>query len=99
MLRAKIGDIVIGTCFYPPPVGPVPSTGIIVSGNPMDLTSGAPAARMGDIVVWPCGTGTIITGTPTFLSAGLPCARLGDSVIGSNNNGTIIVGSPTDISK
>lgn len=76
---ARLGDIVVGTCITP--VGPVPAIGIISSGGSA-LEQGLPIARLGDIVMFPCGSSIIMSGSISYLEQGLPVARLGDIVQG-----------------
>jgi len=94
MLQARIGDIVIGTCFLPG--GPIAATGIISTGDPLTISGGTPAAYLGGVVIFPCGTGIIMTGTPTTI-LNLPAATLGSPVAGGTNQGIIATGNPTDI--
>jgi len=97
MLKTRIGDIAVGICIYPPPIGAVPSTGVVVTGNPTDLSLGPPTAGIGDIVMWPCGPGTIVFAIPNDISL-MPRSHLGAPVMGGNNSGTIVTGNPLDIS-
>jgi len=100
MIKTRIGDIATGICFWPPPPagpGPLPATGIVVSGNPMDLSGGLPTAGLGDIVLWPCGPGMITIGNPTNISM-LPRSTLGAPVTGGISQGIISTGNPMDLS-
>lgn len=102
MIVARIGDMVSGIMMYPPPPagpGPIPGVGIIVGGDPLNMSGGTPVARIGDTVIFPIGPAFIVSGTPNDLSTALPVARLGDMVVGPLvTNGIITTGNPTDIS-
>jgi uncharacterized Zn-binding protein involved in type VI secretion len=96
---AKLGDQCFGIMMYPPPIGPVPGTGTIITGDPNNLIDGIPAARIGDTVMFPIGPAYIMTGAPNEISSGMPLARLGDVVSGPLvTNGMIIAGSPNELS-
>jgi len=92
MILARVGDIVNGFC-PAPHGGLVPVIGIISSGSPRSIETGAPYARVSDIVSFPCGTSIITTGTPRFIESGMPLARVGDNVSGVGF-GIITSGSP-----
>ena len=97
MLKVRIGDISVGTCIWPPPIGPQPAVGIVSSGAPNDLSSGVPTAGLGDVVVWPCGVGMITGALPNNITL-QPRANIGMPTTGSNNFGILSTGNPTDIS-
>jgi len=97
MLTTRIGDTAFGICFWPPPPvgpGPLPSIGIVVSGNPLELNSGLPTSSLGDIVVFPCGMGIIAGGSVQDLNAGLPTSNLMKPVIGPLVQASIVSGDP-----
>lgn len=94
---AKVGDIVPGICYcVPTPPGPYPDIGVIVSGDPLHIDTGSPVARVGDLVMFSCGSSTIVSGSPLFLSGVQPVARSSDTVVGCGV-GTVI-GSSISIS-
>jgi hypothetical protein len=95
MFKARVGDVVIGTCPCPPSPA-CPTTGIIASGNPTELSGGSSIARVGDIVVFPCGVSVITTGSIMHLSGGSSIATLG-SVVNGVGNGIVVTGNPTDL--
>lgn len=97
MYKVRIGDVVVGTCIWPPPVGPTPAVGIVSTGDPTDLSAGMPSSGMGDIVIWPCGAGIIAAALPNDITM-QPRANLGMPVLGGNNYGVLSSGNPTDIS-
>ena len=97
MYKVRIGDVVIGTCIWPLPVGPQPAVGIVSTGSPADLSAGMPSAGLGDIVVWPCGAGVIAAALPNDISLA-PRANVGMPTVGANNFGILSSGNPTDIS-
>jgi uncharacterized Zn-binding protein involved in type VI secretion len=99
MLVTRIGDTAFGTCFWPPPVGPQPATGIVVSGDSMELNSGMPTARLGDTVIFPCGSAMIMTGSSNNLPSGMPVSNLGATVIGPLVQAMVISGDPMNISQ
>lgn len=80
MIMAKVGDTVVGTCVcaYPP----YPDIGIIAAGDPTQIDTGLPIARVGDTVVFSCGTSVIVSGSFTDFSTGQMAAKVGDSVQG-----------------
>ena len=97
MLASKIGDSAFGICFWPPPPagpGPLPSVGIVVSGDPLSLNAGMPTSRIGDMVIFPCGMSLIMSGATMDLSSGLPTANLGATVVGPMVQATIVSGDP-----
>lgn len=99
MLQTRIGDIAFGICFWPPPPagpGPLPSTGIVVSGFGNMLSSGLPASSMGDIVMFPCGTSLIMGGLPTKLNP-MPASTLGAPVLGPLVQAMIVSGDPMSL--
>lgn len=87
MQVAHIGDSVVGICSCSFP--PYPDVGTIVAGSPMCFDFGMSMARLGDSVVFSCGTSVITSSATMHISIGQPVARSGDSVTGCGN-GTII---------
>jgi len=83
MFNAVIGDIAVGTCVCA--IVPFPAVGVVAAGDPSNLIQGSPAARTGDIVIWPCGVSNIVSTTINNLSAGPTEAKTGDSVVGCGN--------------
>ena len=82
---ARLGDIVVGTCFNVAAHGtPIPSVGIIATGNPTTLTNGLPQAKTGDVVIWMCCgcTGVVIGTSFTSIISGSIRAVQGDPVVG-----------------
>jgi hypothetical protein len=94
MFKSRVGDIVIGLCPCPPNPA-CPATGIVATGNMMDLSGGSPVSRVGDIVVFPCGISIITSGSIKYLSGGLPTAML-SSIVSGTGNGIISTGNPMD---
>lgn len=80
MIMAKVGDTVVGTCICSTP--PYPDIGIIAVGDPTQIDTGRPIARVGDSVIFSCGTSVIVSGSFTDFAAGQPAAKVGDSVQG-----------------
>jgi len=102
MIVTRIGDTAFGTCFWPPPPagpGPQPATGIVISGDPMNLNSGMPTSGLGDTVVFPCGTAIIMTGMPRDLNSGKPVSTLGASVVGPIVQAMVVSGDPMNLSQ
>jgi len=99
MIVTRIGDTAIGICFWPLPIGPQPATGIVVSGDPMNLNGGVPTSGLGDTVVFPCGTAIIMSGIPKDLTRGLPTSSLGANVVGPIVQATIVSGDPMNLSQ
>lgn len=87
MQLAHIGDSVVGVCSCSSP--PYPDVGTIVTGSTMCMDTGRGFARIGDSVVFSCGTSVISSSATRHLSMGQPVARMGDAVVGCGN-GTII---------
>ena len=87
MQVAHIGDTVVGICSCSTP--PYPDVGTIVTGSTMCYDFGMGMARLGDSVVFSCGTSVITSSASMHISMGQPVARLGDSVTGCGN-GTIV---------
>lgn len=80
---ARVGDTVPGICYCVPyPPGPYPDVGIIVSGDPAHVDMGSLVARVGDTVVFSCGSSVIVSGSPMFISGLQPVARSADQVTG-----------------
>ena len=82
---ARVGDLVIGTCFnVAVHTVPIPTVGIIVTGNPTTLTNGLPAAKTGDMVIWCCcGCAGVVIGTSfSSILTGQIRAVQGDPVVG-----------------
>jgi uncharacterized Zn-binding protein involved in type VI secretion len=101
MIVTRIGDSAFGTCFWPPPTagpGPLPATGIVVTGDPMELNSGMPTSRIGDTLVFPCGTAMIMSGAVMDLATGMPTSNLGAMVVGPMVQAVITSGDPLNIS-
>ena len=93
-----VGSIAPGVCYCVPyPPGPFPATGIVVSGAPAYLDSGAPVAHVGSLVMYPCGSSAIISGSIMELVNGMPVAHTSSSVSGCGI-GTLI-GNSLTISK
>ena len=90
MLICKVGDIAIGTCVCTPT--PYPDVGVISSGDSMMIDAGAPVGRIGDIVVFSCGSSVIAGGSSLEISCGPGLARMGDPVMGCGI-GTIVASS------
>jgi len=100
MIKVRIGDVAMGICFWPPPPagpGPLPSVGIISTGNPMDLSGGFPTAGIADIAIFPCGPALIMMPIPMDISL-MPRATLGASVVGPICQSVVVTGNPMDIS-
>jgi len=95
MLATRIGDTAVGWCPCPPSPS-CPATGVVVTGDPQNLSSGSPISRMGDIVMFPCGGFTIVFGSPNYLSSGLPVSTLGSTCIGAGS-GIIVTGDPQNL--
>ena len=87
MQVAHLGDTVVGICSCSTP--PYPDVGTIVSSSTMDFDFGMGMARLGDSVVFSCGTSVITSSATKHIAMGQPVARLGDSVTGCGN-GTIV---------
>lgn len=79
MYQTTITDIAVGVCCCFP-YGP--SSGVVVTGNSLELVGFLPAARTGDITIWPCGVGVIIGSTTADFSSGPNEARTGDITVG-----------------
>lgn len=94
MLAVHVGDIVVGCC--PCPVGCCPVTAVVATGDPRYIDTGTPRARVGDLVIFPCGTSIITMGLPSEIVSGTPAAILGASVSGPGN-GVITTGIPTHL--
>lgn len=80
MIMAKVGDTVVGTCTCSSP--PYPDIGIIASGDPTQIDTGTPIARVGDSVIFSCGASVIVSGSFTDFSTGSSAAKVGDTVQG-----------------
>lgn len=94
MLVSRIGDVATGVCPCPPG-GMCPATGIVTTGSPIYLEQ-TPIARIGDIVMFPCGGFVINMGFPTFIEAGMPVAEISSTCTGVGF-GTLSTGAPTFI--
>ena len=94
MLAIHVGDIAVGCC--PCFAGCCPATGVVATGDFRYLDNGTPRARIGDIVMFPCGPFVISTGLPTELDSAMPVATLGSTVTGAGF-GIITTGIPTHI--
>ena len=81
MLVVRIGDVAIGLCPCPPSM--CPASGIVASGSFNYIEGGPPLARLGDIVMFPCGSFIITTGTFSFIEGGLPATQIGASCVGA----------------
>jgi len=90
MLAVRIGDAAIGICPCPPSM--CMSSGIVASGSFSYIEGQAPLARMGDIVMFPCGAFIITTGTFNTIEGGLPATQIGASCVGTGT-GIITSGS------
>jgi len=91
MLAVRIGDVAVGTCVCPPTICPV--SGIVASGSFQYLEGMMPLARMGDVVIFPCGAFVIAGGSFTTIELGLPAAQLGSPCIGGLGLGIVASGS------
>ncbi len=76
--------------------------GVIVSGFPLVIIGGKPAARITDMHTCPLVTvlvphvgGPIIMGSPTVIVGGMPQARMGDMMICVGPPDVIAMGEPT----
>ena len=94
MLTIRVGDVAVGVCPCPPAM--CPSTGIVSTGDPTHLNSGSPTARMGDIVMFPCGGFVITIGSPVDIESGLLQARIGAPCVGAGT-GIVTTGNPTHL--
>ncbi len=94
MLAVHVGDIVVGCC--PCPSGCCPTTAVVSTGDPRYLDTGTPRARVGDIVVFPCGASVITSGIPTEIDSGMIAATLGSTVSGAGQ-GIVVTGIPNHI--
>ena len=82
---------------------PTAHGGVIVTGFPLVLIGGQPAARVTDMQTCPLVTvlvphvgGPIAgPGSPTVLIGNLPAARMGDTTVCVGPPGTIAMGCPT----
>ena len=91
MITIRVGDIAYGLCPCPPSMCPV--TGIVATGNPSHIDTGNFTARMGDVVIFPCGTSIIMVGVPQNIQGGQPQALIGAPVSGAAQ-GMVITGNP-----
>lgn len=89
MQVAHLGDTVVGICNCSSP--PYPDVGTIVSSSTMDFDFGMGMARLGDSVVFSCGTSVIVSSATRHIAMGQPVARLGDSVTGCGNGSIVSV--------
>ena len=96
-MRVRLGDTAFGTCFWPPPVGPQPAVGIIISGNPQELSGGLPVAGVSDMVAFPCGIGLIMAGAPTDMNL-FPQSSVGAPISGPMVQAVTTSGNPQDLS-
>jgi len=94
MLTIRIGDIAAGICPCPPAM--CPAVGVVATGNMMNIDTGMPIARLGDMVMFPCGSFIIMIGTPMDIEAGLPASTIGTSCVGAGT-GIVTTGNPTHI--
>lgn len=92
MMVAKIGDSVVGVCVCSDP--PYPDVGIIGGGSPLWFDMSPGVARLGDPVIFSCGSSTIVSGSMMDFNIAPGVARMGDSVSGCGN-GTIVATSNT----
>ncbi len=90
MLTVRIGDVAIGLCPCPPAM--CMTSGIVASGSFGYIEGTSPLARMGDIVLFPCGGFIITMGAFPFIEAGLPATQIGASCVGAGT-GMITSGS------
>jgi len=81
MLAVRIGDVAIGLCPCPPSM--CPASGIVASGSFQYIEGQSPLARLGDIVMFPCGGFIITSGTFKMIEAGLPATQIGASCVGA----------------
>jgi uncharacterized Zn-binding protein involved in type VI secretion len=74
--------------------GPVPHVGgpVLPPGGIPVLIGGAPAARVGDVLICVGPPDVVVQGYPKVLIGGRPAARMGDRTA---HGGVIIVGCPT----
>ncbi len=89
MQVAHIGDTVVGICNCAP--HPYPDVGTIVTGSTQCFDFGRGMARLGDTVVFSCGTSVITSSAMKHISMGQPVARLGDTVTGCGNGSIVSV--------
>ena len=94
MLTVRIGDVALGMCPCPPAM--CPSVGIVATGSFTNFDSGLPLARLGDIVMFPCGSFIISMGLPTDIEELLPATTIGAPCVGAGS-GLIVTGNPTHI--
>lgn len=90
---ARVGDFHVCPMVDP---GPKPHVGgpVMPPGCPTVLIGGAPAARVGDLLVCTGPPDTITIGSSTVLIGGAPAARVGDTTA---HGGTILLGCFTVI--
>ena len=92
MFTVRIGDVAVGLCPCPPSPAPCPAIGVVASGSFSFIETASPLARMGDIVMFPCGPFVITMGTLNMIEGGLPVSTIGASCVGAGT-GVITTGS------
>ena len=90
MIAVRIGDTAVGLCPCPPSM--CPSVGIVTTGSFSHIEGGTPLARMGDIVMFPCGGFVITSGAFDNIEGGLPATQIGAPCVGAGS-GIITSGS------
>jgi uncharacterized Zn-binding protein involved in type VI secretion len=78
-----VGSIAPGTCVCTP--YPYPDVGVVMSGAPTNMEEGSPVARVGDIVMYSCGTSVIMGGSFYEIEGGMAVSTTGSIVTGCGN--------------
>lgn len=78
-----VGSIAPGTCVCTP--YPYPDVGVVMSGAPMNMEESSPVARVGDIVMYSCGTSVIMSGSVYEIEGDMVVSTTGSIVTGCGN--------------